>query len=73
MVQDAGPERERKFSVGERVRGKADAPASFTHRVGTVVEIGPGVSEYGVTFDDNLHTDHVQSNWMELDTLGAAE
>jgi len=72
-MPDAGAERKRKFAVGDRVRGRDEAPASFRHRVGTVVEIGPGASECSVTFDDNLHTEYVQSNWMELDTLGAAK
>ena len=70
-MPDAGAEYKRKFAVGERVRGTDDAPASIRHRVGTVVKIGPGASEYRVTFDDDLHTEHVQSNWMELDTLGS--
>ena len=70
---DLGPGRKRKFAVGDRVRGQDDAPASFRHRVGTVIEIGPGASEYGVTFDDNLHTEYVQSNWLELDILPPAK
>jgi len=69
----AGPQRKPKFALRDRARGKDDAPASFRHRVGTVVEIGPGASEYGVTFDDNLHTEYVQSNWMEFDTLPSAK
>ena len=69
MLAETGPKGKRKFAVGDRVRGKDNAPASFRHRVGTVVEIGPGPSEYGVKFNDTLKTEYVQSYWMELDTL----
>ena len=71
MVEaDTGAGRKRNFTVGDRVRGRDDAPASFRHRVGTVVGIGPGPSDCSVTFDDNLHTEYVQSKWIELDKLG---
>ena len=64
----------RRFALGDRVRGKDDEPASFRARVGTVMEIGPGPSEYGVKFDDTLQTEYVQSHWMEeLDTLPPAK
>ena len=69
----AGPQRKPKFALRDRARGKDDAPASVRHRVGTVVEIGPGPSEYGVKFNDTLKTEYVQSYWMELDTLPPAK
>jgi hypothetical protein len=69
MLADAGPGHKRELAVGDRVRGKVDAPAPFRSRVGTVMEIGPGASDCSVTFDDNLKTEHVKSAWLEPDEL----
>jgi hypothetical protein len=56
--------RKPKFSVGDRVIGKESGPHSFGGRAGTVVERGPGKSEYGVRFDDGP-TEYVMSSWIE--------
>lgn len=61
--------RKAKFLVGDRVVGKESAPASFRGRIGTVVERGPGKSEYGIKFDDTGQVEHVESSW--LDRLGS--
>lgn len=59
--------RKPKFSAGDRVKGKEEGPASFGNRVGAVLnlELGPGQSEYAVTFDDTKQIEHVLSSWFE--------
>jgi hypothetical protein len=56
--------RKPKFNLGDRAIGKESGPASFRRKVGTVVERGPGKSEYGVKFDDGP-MEYVESSWME--------
>lgn len=59
--------RRRKFSNGDRVRGKETAPAEFRDRIGTIVEYGPGKAEYTVRFDDDPNTvTYLQSPWLDL-------
>lgn len=53
-----------KFNLGDRTIGKESGPGRFRGKQGTVVELGPGKSEYGVKFDDGP-TEHVNSWWIE--------
>ena len=56
--------RKPKFNLGDRAIGEESGPASFRGRAGTIVERGPGKSEYGVKFDDGP-TEYVDSSWIE--------
>jgi hypothetical protein len=44
--------RKPKFRIGDRVRGNEHAPNEYRDRVGVIVEVGPGKSEYGVAYAD---------------------
>jgi hypothetical protein len=44
--------------------GGASGRGAFRGRKGTVVERGPGKSEYGVKFDDTQVVEHVQASWL---------
>ena len=51
-----------KFTSGDRVIGN-DRKASFRDRIGTVIEHGPGTSEYWVMFEDGRE-ECVESSWI---------
>jgi len=58
--------RKRKFTVGDRVIGKEDGGrGAFRGRKGTVVERGPGKSEYAVKFDDTQVVEIVLASWLD--------
>jgi hypothetical protein len=40
-----------KFNVGDRVTANDKAPGDYRSRAGTVFEVGPGKSEYGIRFE----------------------
>jgi hypothetical protein len=58
-----------KFQIGDRVSANDKAPGDYQDRVGTIAEIGPGRSEYGVEFGDdgtgNASSCHLMSWWLE--------
>lgn len=54
-----------KFKVGTRVRANEKAPGDYEGREGTVVERGPGKSEYGVRFDGEEVTAYLNSWWLD--------
>lgn len=59
--------RKPKLAVGDRVIGRDDGGrGSFRGRKGTVVERGPGGSEYGVKFDDTQTVEYVDARWIQL-------
>ncbi len=53
-----------EFTPGDRVIGN-DRRLFFRGRTGTILEHGPGKSEYWVAFDDGQR-DCVESSWIEL-------
>lgn len=64
-AQRAG--RKPKFEVGDRVRANDKAPRDYGDRPGTVSEIGPGRSEYGVSFTDGEapRSGYLMSWWLD--------
>ena len=52
-----------KFSLGARIIGKEEGPASFRGRMGTVVSYLPG-SGYQVSFDDG-RVEYAYAHWLE--------
>ena len=57
-------ERRPKFTPGDRVIGN-ERKGSYWERPGTVLEHGPGKSEYWVAFDDGQR-ECVVSSWIDL-------
>ena len=64
-AQRAG--RKPKFQVGDRARVNDQAPTNYRDRVGTVMRIGPGKSEYRLVFKDGATpaNGHLMSWWLE--------
>lgn len=55
-----------KFNLGDRVVANDKGPSSYTGMQGTIVETGPGKSEYGVKFDSRPYpAEYLQSWWLD--------
>ena len=60
--------RKMKFQIGDRVIANDKAPGDYRRRSGTVTEIGPGKSEYGIRFDRHARypdAGHMMSWWLD--------
>ncbi len=60
--------RRTKFQIGERVRANDKAPLDYEGRRGTITEIGPGRTEYGVRFEPDppkADTGYLMSWWLD--------
>lgn len=66
-AQRAG--RKPKFQIGDRVMANEKAPMDYRGRLGTITQIGPGKSEYGVTFEHK--PGFMMSWWIEPLNRGA--
>lgn len=59
--------RKPKFVIGDRARANDQAPGDYRGRVGTIDEIGPGKSEFGLAYSDGETPDHahLMSWWLD--------
>lgn len=57
--------RKPKFAAGDRARANDKAPSDYRGRVGVVVAIGPGKSEFRLSFDDGAEFAHLMSWWLD--------
>lgn len=56
-----------KFAIGDRARANDKAPSDYRGRVGTIDEVGPGKSEFGLKYADGETPDrgHLRSWWLD--------
>lgn len=55
-----------KFSIGDRVKGNEKAPYRYTGLEGTIVERGPGKTEYAASFDKSrAEREYLHSWWLD--------
>lgn len=62
--------RKPKFQLGDRVRANDQAPGDYRERRGLITELGPGMSEYRVEFDDGQQptTGYLMASWLHADS-----
>ena len=54
-----------KFKSGDRAKANDNGPGDYEGLEGTVMEAGPGESEYGVMFDSKAEIAYLNSWWLD--------